>query len=57
MRPFFLITALLSLAAVYGWIANIVKLFVMSWADLTGLLLVRIAGIPIPLIGAVAGWF
>lgn len=45
-----------SLAAIGGWIANLVKLFSMSW-ELSGELVIRLVGVPVPIIGVVAGFF
>lgn len=47
------------LAAIGGWIANLFKLFgllVAQGVDLTGELVVRVIGIVIPIIGAIAGY-
>lgn len=42
---------------IVGWGINLVKFFNMPWDAVTGELVIRLAGIPIPIIGAVAGWF
>lgn len=39
----------------YGWVMNIVKLMSLSGFD--GEMAVRIAGIPIVVLGGIAGWF
>ncbi|QWK78596.1 hypothetical protein [Ochrobactrum sp. BTU1] len=47
------------LAALGGWIANLFKVFgllVTQGVDLTGELVVRVIGIVIPIIGAIAGY-
>ncbi|WP_079211878.1 hypothetical protein [Brucella pituitosa] len=47
------------LAAIGGWIANLFKVFgllVAQGVDLTGELVVRVIGIVIPIIGAIAGY-
>lgn len=44
-------------AAIIGWGMNIYKIFTMSWDVLTVELIIRIVGVPVAIIGAVAGWF
>lgn len=43
-------------AAIGGWIANIVQLFHASFDPLTGLVVLRVIGIFIPPLGAVLGY-
>ena len=48
---------LLMLVGLGGWVANIVKLIGMDFANITGMLIVRAAGIFVPPLGAVLGFF
>ena len=45
------------LAAAVGWVMNIWAIFTMSWETITGELIIRLVGVPVALIGAVAGYF
>jgi hypothetical protein len=45
------------LAALYGWIANIVTIFGLTVADSIGEIVVRVIGVFIPFIGAILGYF
>lgn len=48
---------LVILAAVTGWISNIVKIFGL-WNDpVTAELVIRLIGVPVAIIGAFAGYF
>lgn len=40
-----------------GWVLNIVAVVGADFANITGMLVVRIVGIVIPFVGAVMGWF
>lgn len=44
-------------AGLWGWVWNIVKLISMSFDPITGMLIVRVAGIFVPPLGAVVGYF
>lgn len=44
-------------AGVVGWFMNIVKVFGLWSSDITTELIIRLVGIPIPFIGAIAGYF
>ena len=46
----------LLVAGVVGWIMNIVKVFWSMGGDIDAELIIRIVGIPIAFIGAVAGY-
>lgn len=50
---FWVILAFLSLG---GWVANIVKL-ISDWDITSGMCIARILGVPIPIIGAILGYF
>ncbi len=52
----FLISLIIILAFIGGWIANIVKVFGLFAGGVTAELIIRLVGIPIPVIGAVAGY-
>ncbi|WP_319413845.1 hypothetical protein [uncultured Cohaesibacter sp.] len=39
-----------------GWVMNIIALFHMSWNTFTTELVIRLVGVPVAIIGAVAGW-
>lgn len=56
MLPAFLVLSIF-LAALIGWVFNLIHIFTMSWGAITGELLIRVIGVPIPIIGAIAGWF
>lgn len=43
-------------AGVIGWIMNIVKLIANMNLPITGVFVLRIVGIFVPIIGAVLGW-
>lgn len=47
---------LLALACIVGWIANIVQIFGMMSAPVTGMFLFKIAGIFFFPIGIILGW-
>jgi hypothetical protein len=40
----------------YGWIMNIVKMFGMMGGDIDAELVIRLIGIPVAILGAVAGY-
>ena len=44
------------LAGVIGWVMNIVKLITQRHAPITGVFVLRLVGIFVPIIGAVMGW-
>jgi hypothetical protein len=48
---------LVGLVAAGGWVANIVKLVGMDLGNITGMLIVRAAGIFVPPLGAILGFF
>lgn len=50
---------LLFLAAIAGWIMNLVSVIGSAIANdpLTAGFIVRIIGVPVPVIGAIMGWF
>lgn len=52
-----LASLLLVVASIYGWIANIVKLVDVGDGQITGMVLARVAGIVVPPVGAVLGYF
>jgi hypothetical protein len=54
---FELIVCVVALLGIGGWIANIVKLIHSDFATITGMLIGRIAGIFVPPLGAVLGFF
>lgn len=45
----------LLVAAAYGWVSNIITLFAMD--GFSGEMALRVIGIPIAIVGAVAGYF
>jgi hypothetical protein len=45
------------LAAIYGWIANIITIFGLTITDSIGEIIVRVIGVFIPFIGAILGYF
>ena len=45
------------IAGVVGWVLNLIQLFGMWSQEITTELVIRIIGVPIPIIGAIAGWF
>jgi hypothetical protein len=47
----------LMLVAAGGWVANVVKLAGSSFADITGILVLRVVGIFVPPLGSVLGFF
>jgi len=47
---------LLMLAVIWGWVANIIKLVGMDMTSITGMLVVRVAGIFVPPLGSVVGF-
>lgn len=49
-------TVVVAIAAVYGWIANIVKFFGASFDPLTGAVVLRGIGVFVPPIGAIMGF-
>ena len=58
MQAFFIIPLLIGLAAVYGWIANIVKIvYTLGDPTITPMLVARIIGAFVAPIGAVLGFF
>ncbi len=52
-----LLLVLLMLAGMAGYILNIVKVLGMTFATITAELVIRIIGIFLPFVGAVAGYF
>lgn len=42
--------------AVVGWVANVVKLVFLPWDAVTFEAIVRLVGVPIVLVGAIAGY-
>lgn len=57
-NPFVGLLALgLLAAALYGWIMNIVLLFQLTLDSPLGWIIGRVAGVFIPIIGAVIGYF
>lgn len=53
---FAVFVVLLVIAGIYGWIANIVKIFGADFSAITGMLALRIVGIFIGPIGAILGF-
>lgn len=51
-----LVTVLTAIAAFVGWVANIVKLFGLFGGGLSAELALRLAGVPLAIIGAIAGY-
>jgi hypothetical protein len=52
-----LVLAILAVMAIAGYVLNIVAI-VTDWVwPLTGLLIVRLVGIILPIVGAIVGWF
>ncbi|RVB02844.1 hypothetical protein [Mesorhizobium sp. M7A.F.Ca.CA.004.02.1.1] len=49
----------LIVAAVYGWFANLIDVIqaALSGDAFTTMLIVRIVGIPVFILGAILGWF
>lgn len=47
---------LIIVAALGGWVANIVKLAGMNFGDVTGMLIIRAIGVPLGPLGAVMGY-
>lgn len=43
-------------AAIAGWVMNIVTIAHNDFTSITGMLIMRIVGVFIPIIGAVLGW-
>lgn len=52
----FIFVLLLAVFVIYGWIANIVVIFHADFARLTGVLVLRIIGVFVPIIGGVMGY-
>ena len=52
----FLIIVVIWLAAIGGWVANIVKLAGMDFASITGMIVLRAVGIVFAPLGAVLGF-
>jgi hypothetical protein len=50
------VVIVLAIAAVYGWVMNIVAIAHSEFIPLTGLLVLRVVGIFIGPLGAVLGW-
>lgn len=48
---------LVVLAGCVGWVWNIVKLINSDFSAMSGMLVARILGVPIPPLGAVLGYF
>lgn len=51
---------LVMLAAVYGWVSNIVKIVGLIGSDISTIaveLIIRLIGVPVAPLGAVAGFF
>lgn len=53
----FLIWAVASIAAMTGWVMNIFSIFAMWSEPVTAELIIRIVGVPVGILGAVAGYF
>ena len=51
-----MVTVAIYVILVAGWIANIVKLFAMDWAQVTVLFVFRAIGVFVPWLGAVLGF-
>jgi ribosomal protein L18E len=51
-----MVVVVVALVLAGGWIANIVKLVGMDFASITGMLVVRAAGIFLPMLGGVMGF-
>lgn len=54
---FQLLMILAALVIAYGWVINLVALFHSSFTELTGILVLRVAGIFIFPIGGILGYF
>ena len=52
-----LVSVVLVLALVGGWVANIYKVCAADWAHLSGLLIMRVIGVFLAPVGAVLGFF
>lgn len=48
------VTALLAMIA--GWIGNVVQLAYADWTTITGLLILKVAGVLVVPLGSVLGW-
>lgn len=44
-------------ASIYGWVANLVKIFSLLGDPITAELLIRVVGVPVAIIGIIAGYF
>lgn len=51
-----LIWLVIVVAAVYGWVMNIIQLYHSSFNDITGQLILRVVGIFVAPLGAVMGY-
>lgn len=51
-----IVVAIVALAGIYGWVANIVKIVHSDFTPITGLLVVRCVGIFVPPLGVVMGY-
>lgn len=51
-----IVVIVLTIAAIYGWVMNIVAITQSEFIPITGLLILRIVGIFISPLGAVLGW-
>ncbi len=40
-----------------GWMLNVYKLFTLPWDTVTVEIIIRLFGVPIAVVGAIAGWF
>ena len=52
----YLMLAPFAVIGIIGWVINIVKLFTNLHSPITGLFILRVVGIFVPIIGAVMGW-
>lgn len=57
IAAFGIVYVLLLLAAVFGWIMNIMAIIQMPVIELTGMTVARIIGIFLAPLGAILGWF
>ncbi|MER9605345.1 hypothetical protein [Mesorhizobium sp. M0243] len=59
MKTVAIIQLTLIIAALYGWVVNLIDVIhaATSGSPFTTMLIVRIVGIPVFLLGAILGWF
>lgn len=53
----FVLGAVATVLAIIGWIMNVFTIFTLWAGDVTAELIIRLVGVPVPFIGAIAGWF